>query len=214
MSASNACFDPWILASPEALAETLARLEAEDAASLPFLADDGRRHLLAATEGLAYREARPMIGKGERAVYQEFEICMNPPAPSPFHGCAAALERLLRAALEQLPTPPLAAAPRLNDVVVQRYPPGALGITPHRDHVRYRELVAIVTLAGQARFGVCKERSAAEARDVPIPPGSLLLMRAPGFAGREDRPFHFVSDVVEARICLGLRHDLRPGEPV
>ena len=213
MTASDAAFDAWVLATPQALAEALARLEAEDAAALPFLADDGRRHLLAAAEGLAYRQARPMIGEGERAVRQEFEICMNPP-PGPFHDCAAALERLLAPALACLPAPPLAAVPPLNDVVLQRYPPGALGITPHRDHVRYRDLVAIVTLAGKARFGVCRDRSGTGAREVPIPPGSLLLMRAPGFAGRDDRPFHFVSDVTEARVCLGLRHDLRPGEPV
>jgi hypothetical protein len=44
---------------------------------------------------------------------------------------------------------------------------------------------------------------------VPIPPGSLLLMRAPGFAGREDRPFHFLNEVAEERVCLGLRRDVR-----
>jgi hypothetical protein len=36
-------------------------------------------------------------------------------------------------------------------------------------------------------------------------------MRAPGFAGRRDRPFHFLRDVTQARLALGLRHDLRAG---
>ncbi len=40
-------------------------------------------------------------------------------------------------------------------------------------------------------------------------PGDLLLMRAPGFAGRRDRPFHYLSDVTQTRLALGLRHDLR-----
>ena len=44
---------------------------------------------------------------------------------------------------------------------------------------------------------------------MPIAPGSLLLMRAPGFAGREDRPFHFLNEVAEERVCLGLRYDTR-----
>jgi hypothetical protein len=34
-------------------------------------------------------------------------------------------------------------------------------------------------------------------------------MRAPGFAGRRDRPFHYLSDVTQTRLALGLRHDLR-----
>jgi alkylated DNA repair dioxygenase AlkB len=109
--------------------------------------------------------------------------------------------------------PPLAAAPSLNDLVVQRYAAGSRGITPHRDHVRYRNLVAIVTLAGQARFFVCRERSGTDAREVAIPPGSLLLMRAPGFAGRSDRPFHFLSDVTSTRVCVGIRHDVQADTP-
>ena len=68
--------------------------------------------------------------------------------------------------------------------------------------------MAIVTLAGRASFFLCADRSGRDAREVPIPPGSLLLMRAPGFAGRRDRPFHMLSEVSETRIALGLRHDV------
>lgn len=211
MTSPAGSFEDDFLATPRDMAEALARLAVEDAVSLPLLSEAACSRLLAASDRLAYRSARPVIGKGEKAVLQEFEICMNPPPPSPFHDCAAALERLTRAALESLPEPPLAAAPPFDDVVLQRYPPGAIGITPHRDHVRYRELVAIATLAGRARFFVCKARSGAGAREVPIPPGSLLLMRAPGFAGRDDRPFHFLRDVTETRVCLGLRHDVQAG---
>ncbi len=150
-----------------------------------------------------------MIGAGEREVRQDFEICMPVPDGSLFHACRDALERLLAQTLDVMPAPPLEAPPRLNDLVVQRYPAGSLGITPHRDHLSYRDLVAIVTLAGQARFFVSSDRSGKDAREVPIPPGSLLLMRAPGFAGRDDRPFHFLNDVSEERVCLGLRHDVR-----
>ena len=212
MTASARPFEEGFPTSPRELAGALARLAAEDAVSLPLLSEAARRDLLAASRGLSYRPARPVIGTGDKAVHQDFELCMNPPAPGPFHACAGALERLLQAALAELPDPPLAAAPALNDVVLQRYRPGALGITPHRDHVRYRELVAILTLAGEARFFVCKERSGTDPHEVPIPPGSLLLMRAPGFAGRSDRPFHFLKDVIRQRVCLGLRHDVQAGE--
>ena len=79
----------------------------------------------------------------------------------------------------------------------------------------YAGLVAIVTLAGEARFFVCDDRAGAGAREVPIPPGGLCLMRAPGFAGLTDRPFHYLSEVGDAgRISRGIRHDTRPGEPL
>lgn len=206
---ATATFDRHLIAAPAEIAQSLARLADEDAASLDLLSRQGCAELLAASAALTYRKARPVIGKGERKVQQDFEICMPVPDGSPFHDCRDALERLLARALGEMPALPLTAPPRLNDLVVQRYPAGSRGITAHRDHLCYRDLVAIVTLAGQARFFVSTDRSGENAREVPIPPGSLLLMRAPGFAGRDDRPFHFLNDVIEERVCLGLRHDVR-----
>jgi hypothetical protein len=213
LNAAPGSFAWQILATPQTLAAALAKLEAEDAVALPLLSPQGCRALLAASESLTYRQAKPVIGEGERAVHQDFEICMPVPQGSLIHACAAAVEQLLPPALAELREPPLAAAPPLNDLVVQRYATGSRGISAHRDHVRYRDLVAIVTLAGQARFFVCRERSGIDAREVPIPPGSLLLMRAPGFAGRSDRPFHFLSDVTSTRVCVGIRHDVEADTP-
>lgn len=204
-----AAFEHHLIAAPEAVARSLARLAREDAVSFDLLSREGCAALLAASAALTYRKARPVIGEGERRVYQDFEICMPVPEGSPFHDCRDAVERLIARALLEMPAPPLARAPRLNDLVVQRYPAGSQGITAHRDHLCYRGLVAILTLAGTARFFVSTERSGEGAREVSIPPGSLLLMRAPGFAGRDERPFHFLSDVTEERVCLGLRHDVR-----
>lgn len=194
---------------PDLLAAALERLVREDAVSLPLLDPSQCRVLLAAAEDLPYRPATPIIGEGEREVRQDFELATAIPAGSPFHGLAAALEGLLSQALRRLEPPPLAAPPRFNDLIVQRYPEGSAGITPHRDHIRYRDLVAIVTLAGRARFHVCPDRSGRDAREVAMPPGSLLLMCAPDFAGRRDRPFHMLSAVSERRVSLGLRHDTR-----
>ena len=92
-------------------------------------------------------------------------------------------------------------------MLAQRYAPGARGISPHRDHLRYQGLVAILTLAGQARFLLCKDRAGTDPQVVPIPAGSLLLLRAPGFAGRQDRPYHALEAVTQERLSLGLRYD-------
>lgn len=194
---------------PERLGEAIERLIGEDAVSLPFLPEPRRQILLAAAQALPYRLARPVIGEGEKAVLQDFALCETIPDPSPLRALAAALESLIAAALARLAWPPLAEAPRLNDLIVQRYPAGSAGITPHRDHIRYRGLVAIVTLAGCDPLYVCADRSGRDARAVPMPAGSLLLMRAPPFAGRRDRPFHFLERVTEDRISLGMRHDVQ-----
>lgn len=206
---SLAASDVWFTATQEALAAALIRLKSTDAVVLPLLSGPARRRLVRAAAGLRYRPARPEFGSGERLVRQEFELCTDFAPDSLFHACASALGRALDDALARLDPPPLARPFAFNDLIVQRYLPGVLGITPHRDHLRYVGLVALVTLSGGARFGLCDDRSGRGARPLTPPPGSLLLLRAPGFAGRRDRPFHYLSDVTEERVSLGLRQEAR-----
>ena len=202
-------FGPDELAGPTELAGALARLDAEHAVSLPFLGARARRRLIGATTRLPYRPAAPVIGAGANAVRQDFELCMAIPERSLLRAFAATLEALLNAALDRLEPQPLAKPLRLNDVIVQRYPKGSFGITAHRDHFRYRDLVALVTLSGAARICLCDDRAGRGVRELLCPPGHLLLMRAPGFGGRRDRPFHFLDRVTRSRLSLGLRHDAR-----
>jgi hypothetical protein len=100
---------------------------------------------------------------------------------------------------------------RPNEVYVQRYRVGDLGVTPHRDWKRYRYLVAIVTAAGEAEFMLCKDRAGEVLRSWTAAPGSLVLLRAPGFAGVDDgRLLHAVrGPVTGERISVTYRMDSR-----
>jgi len=197
----------WFAATPAAVASTIERLAEEDAASLPLLDLPARRRLTAAAAHLPFRPARPVVGEGANAVHQQFELCMNFPHTSLFVAFTAAFEGLIDASLACLPSPPVARPFRFNDLVVQRYERGALGITAHRDHIRYKGLIAVIPLSGAARFFVCADRAGSAAREIPAAAGSLVLMRGPEYAGRRDRPFHFVQDISRRRLSLGLRYD-------
>lgn len=191
-------------------ARLIARLGAEDAGAMPLLSGAACVALIDAAETLPCRVGRREIGTGDRIVRQDFEICMDVPAASLLWVLAGGVEALLNAALAQLEPSPLAAPLRLNDLVAQRYLPGSFGITAHRDHLRYVGLVALVVLNGSGRFCVCRDRTGADAHEIPAKPGDLLLMRAPGFQGRRDRPFHFLSDITALRYSIGLRQDDGP----
>ena len=90
-------------------------------------------------------------------------------------------------------------------MMIQRYRRGSFGITPHRDGLRYVNLVSLFTLCGQARFGLCADRAGHGSREIDASPGTVILMRAPGFLGTHQRPFHYVADVCEERYSFGLR---------
>ena len=202
---------PALRAGPDAMAAALERVARESAAVLPLLAPADCRTFIESVADLSFRNAKPVIGEGEQAVYQDFDICLSIPEPHPLWRLTQAVERLVADALAAMDAPPLEAL-LLNDLVLQRYPPGARGITPHRDHVRYVGLVVIVQLSGDGRFGLCADRGGADARVLDAAPGDGILMRAPGFAGSKDRPFHFLDGIAVERYSLGMRCD-RTKEP-
>ena len=212
-----------LLAGLAAFAAALEATRRDDAASLPLLDEAATAALLAACDGLSYRAAQPLVGGEGRKVRQDFELTMTIPYSHPVRLLASALGALANAARGRLvadPLPPdalpdgaLAEGIRFDDLIVQRYPPGSAGITPHRDHIRYVGLVVLVTLAGHADLVLCSDRSGSDPRRFPMAPGVATLMRAPGFAGSPTRPFHKVTDLREPRVSIGLRHDTRPGEP-
>ena len=80
-----------------------------------------------------------------------------------------------------------------NEAYVQRYEPGALGVSPHLDSKRFAVLVAIFTTQGSARFALCQDRAGTIIQAWDAGPGSLALLRGPGLLDAEDqRPFHTV----------------------
>ena len=193
------------------MAAALERVAREDAAVVPLLTPAQCQEFTGAGADLAFRSAKPVIGEGERAVYQDFDICLSIPQAHRLWQLTRAVEGLIAAALGAMTEAPLETLP-LNDLVLQRYPPGARGITPHRDHVRYVGLVVIVQMSGDGRFGLCADRSGTGARELDAGPGDGILMRAPGFGGSKHRPFHFLDGITAERYSLGIRSD-KTAEP-
>src|SRR5262249_18237760 len=100
-----------------------------------------------------------------------------------------------------------------NEILVLRYQPGSVGITPHRDQRRFAQLVAVITVAGSAPFTLCHNRDGDPILTWSADEGSLVLLRGPGLAGNPDgRPLHLVGGPTGAsRTSIGIRMDVTPG---
>jgi hypothetical protein len=81
-----------------------------------------------------------------------------------------------------------------NSAAAQRYLPSHVGVTPHRDPTKHKILVAVFTLEGTTEFSIVRDRAGKNVAAVwTVEPGSLALLRAPGFKGVADgRPMHRV----------------------
>ncbi|HZA15489.1 MAG TPA: alpha-ketoglutarate-dependent dioxygenase AlkB [Pseudonocardiaceae bacterium] len=102
-----------------------------------------------------------------------------------------------------------------NEVSIQRYRPGSVGITPHRDQRRYAQLVAVITIAGSAPFTLCRNRDGDPIRTWQARQGSLVLLRGPGLAGDPDgRPMHMVGGPTGTlRTSIGIRMNTTDPHP-
>lgn len=177
------------------------------ALAVPVLSDEFRLSLLDAARGSGFRAARTQVGEGERLVRQHMEVCEHFPARSIFRLFTGEFQNIWDEFQAQASFNPFEGRLVFNDLMLQRYSVGEVGITPHRDRTAYRNLVCLFVLEGKGRFYVCDDRTGSGAREIPHVAGDVLLMRAPGFLGSAERPFHFVRDIQSPRYVFGLRQE-------
>ena len=101
------------------MADLIAQVAAEDAASMPVFDTTYLNLLLDDASTLSFRGARPeVIIKDSVVVRQDFDLCDEIPTKSAFWNCTAVLERCLNEALSLMAPCPLVPPLRLNDLIV------------------------------------------------------------------------------------------------
>ena len=189
------------------VSSSISTLPRVGAVACPCLNVSEAKALVSVVDQLEYRPAKAITGSDNAPVYQDFDLCYDVPSGHSLWEFAQVLEQALTSALAGAEVDSECYPLRLNDLIVQRYPPGCAGITPHRDHVRYGFLIAIILLTGDGYFGICDDRQGNESREIDFKPGDLLLMGGPGLIPNFRRPFHFVNGVTDWRRTIGLRYD-------
>ena len=187
--------------------EILDRLEREDALAMPALTGEYRGWLLEEACAVRFREARPVVGRGDRLVRQRMGVYDDFGPASRFHDLTGHYQAIWDGWLASMGSCPFESRLVFNDRMLQVYEPGETGITPHMDRTAYRNLICLFVLEGRGRFGICQDRSGRETRIIAHEPGDVVLTRAPGFRGSDHRPFHFLDRITERRYVFGLRHE-------
>ena len=192
--------------------ESLGQLSEKPAIAIDCITKEACTELSDLADQLQYRDARPVTGPNKTPVFQDFELDYEVPREHPFWLIAEELQSVFRPLLKaQLPAAHGKDDFGLNDLIVQRYPPGCLGISPHRDHIEYRVVILILLLSGDGDFRIHPERDQSHGEIIDFKPGQLLMMGAPGIAPEFARPFHSVRNVGTVRRTIGMRYDRRLG---
>ena len=144
---------------------------------------------------------------GKRKVKQNV-ASVRVPSPSRLNMLADEIEQGLR---DFFGDGTFSEALSLNNRNIQRYPHNSIGIEPHRDHASNRQLIALFTFDGTGRFQVYEELGGPVRETLLLTPGTILLMKAPGFQGQDECPVHGVDSIIGSedgyRYILGLRQN-------
>ena len=181
------------------------RIDAEGAISLAVIDAHRALDLYWSAANLPFALQPETTGRGH--VRQQVEI-----SPLSYlsgeHPIATLARRVvadLSRAFDSLERTPFATPFAPNDIVLQRYQPGSIGITPHHDGTSRVNLVCVLMLWGDGEFALCDDRAGTNPRPLFAPPGHLILMKAPGFRGADLGPFHLISRISRGRLILGIR---------
>jgi alkylated DNA repair dioxygenase AlkB len=156
--------------------------------------------LLAELENLPLSQATPVIGK----VRQDAQIVSlstsHWPETTGLKELAAELETSLSAS-SWVP----------NEATIMRYQHQQAGITAHRDHLKYKKLIVILSLSGESELSIVKDRESEELiADYTCLAGDIVLLRGadliPEIDGEDPRPLHAVRNRTAAeRVSLTFR---------
>lgn len=184
------------------------------ATSVRILREGVRLSLLQEAESYTYKKEEEVVGSGNRIVRQQMASFNSFSEQSDYVRLKKSFQTLLDDLLADIEIYPFEKLLHFNSIVLQKYESGSIGITPHRDSLRYINLVCIFNIGGWGRFYICSDRSGNDTREIDASPGNVILMRAPGFLCSEDRPFHYVTDIHEIRYTFGLRQRIDFAEAI
>ena len=175
------------------------------AVSVPILTDDFRQELLEEAQSYPLRYINNSMGSGENEVKQEMYLQNQLRMGDAFGELLRDFQTLFNDSISGCGF--FDAEVVFNDWIIQKYEPGYIGITPHRDRTDYRHMICLFVLSGHGRFYISKDRAKRDSMEIANLPGDVILMPGPGFRGMHHRPFHYLEDITTGRWIFGLRHD-------
>ena len=207
--ASKLLFFMFDRLTPDGLSKSVNRLGNEPAIAIDCLSDQECQSLVSLVDGLNFRSAMPVTGSKQHPVYQDFELDYCIPAKHALWEIPDYLGSRISSVLPDVRGVEASEAQRFrfNDLIVQRYPSGCQGISPHRDRADYRLVIGILLLSGDGHFRIHSDRDKDQGQVIPFIKGQLLLMGAPGLSADLVRPFHSVREVSVTRRTIGMRFD-------
>lgn len=173
--------------------------------AIPLLNPELCQKMKTEAERFQFRAAEKEYGKNR--VRQRFNYFRRYPPESLLWKVGRMLEQKINEETIRSSEPMFQFPLHFNEVSAQRYTPGELGISPHRDEKRYKNIIAICIVEGDAEFYTTTDRVGGIETLVLVKPGDVIFMKSPGFKNCDLCPLHAVRNITSPRLSITYRHD-------
>jgi dihydroneopterin aldolase len=188
------------------LEKILSEILDKGASSVRLLSESYRKRLLEEAKAYNYVKQPEVVGPAK--VREQLSSTYKFKDNSLFFRLKEDFEKTMERKLKSLKAQPFQVPLSFNEMSLQLYPKGSIGITPHLDHKKSINLICIFILTGKAKVATCDDREGNNPKFLDTTPGNVILLRGTGMMNSDFRPFHFVSEVSEERIVFGLRQNV------
>jgi len=157
------------------IVKILEDLKCLGATSVKVLNENFRQSLLNEAKNYTYNPEDKVVGSGDKVVKQDMGTFEDFRPESNYFLLIKSFQYLLDQSLHELSFYPFENPLLFNATVLQKYEKGSIGITPHRDSLRYINLVCIFIISGQGKFFVCSNRLGSDAVELDATVGIIYF---------------------------------------
>lgn len=186
------------------LATLIQTIDKEDVHVLPLLSPELCKTMkeVAYTQPFAQADT---VYSANNTVTQHFSYCRDYPQEHYLWLIAQKIEKLLQENIPKRVQYIFEPTLSFTEISAQYYEPQAIGISLHKDESRYRNMIVICVIEGDAEFRVI---TSSGEKVLNLKVGDVIFMRAPGFMGKDLRPQHAVHNITSPRLTITLRQEL------
>jgi FolB domain-containing protein len=188
------------------LGKVLKKLMFSGAVSVPILSEERRLALLQEAEQYEYLPQPEIVGPAK--VREQLSSISEFSKDSLFLKLKNDFTQLLNYKLALSPVNPFSEQISFNELSLQKYDKGSIGITPHKDNFSSINIIVLFMLKGRGDFALCDDREGSNPKSIDTILGNVIFMRGPKFFASDHRPFHFVTNIPEERIVFGMRKNV------
>lgn len=179
-------------------------LEIDDVVALPLLSKALCDKIKHEATRFPFVQAEKVFSKNNVAE-QNFSYFRDYPNNHFLWYIARELEQLIQSISQNFPSSPFETPLSVTEISSHHYEICELGISLHRDESRFKNMIIICIIEGEADFCAITQKGE---KIIRTKPGDVIFMRAPGFMNGDIRPIHAVKNITSPRLSVTFRQEL------